>query len=581
MGPALASSALCALAFPPFGAWPLAFVAALPLLLGARRLADGAHGAGWLSVALGLYAGTVPLWLFEERWLVNVTLPGYPLLALYLALYAPLAVLLVAAITRRLGDRWFLLAAPLVWTGLEVLRGEWMLTGYAWFLAGHPLIEAPPLAAPGAVGGAYLVSFLTVAAGAAVVHGVSARARRVAGGMALGTVVLVWAVLAAAGLRSAAPDDVVRIAAIQTNVPQDNRAAWAPRQRIDDFLRFAELTRAAGAPGDAARPDVIVWPETMFPGLALNPEALERERAAGLTYRVQQPGGPDLRVPSMVFADELAALLDGVRVPMVVGAAAVENLRITSDETGAVTFAQDARYNAAFLLTPADPGAPIEDGRRHAGRYDKMRLTPFGEIIPVVWRWPAVSRAVLAVGARGMSFDLAMGGSTAPLSLERASGPPVRLAVPICFEASMSAQCRRLVYGEGGAAHVLVNISNDGWFAGFRGGREQHLLCARWRCVELGVPMVRAVNTGLSAWIDPRGRLLALGPDGVSTDAWVDGILRADVPFVSGERGTLFGRTGNVFGWSAVVGTAALLVAAVFRRRGAGVIEPGGPGGRY
>ena len=73
-----------------------------------------------------------------------------------------------------------------------------------------------------------------------------------------------------------------------------------------------------------------------------------------------------------------------------------------------------------------------------------------------------------------------------------------------------------------------------------------HLLCARWRCVELGLPMVRAVNTGLSAAIDPRGRVTVLGPSQVERPDRVDGVLLADVPMVMAGSNTIFSRAGFV-----------------------------------
>src|SRR5262249_19106398 len=151
------------------------------------------------------------------------------------------------------------------------------------------------------------------------------------------------------------------------------------------------------------------------------------------------------------------------------------------------------------------------------------------------------------VGAGGMSFDLAAGEHLTVFSLEltgtRVPGKPdpackyLTFVTPICFEATKSELCRRLVYEHGARrAALLINVSNDGWFGStqgwrllFTGGRQQHLQAARWRCVELGVPMIRAVNTGISAWIDRTGKVRQAGPDNRESLVNVDGILVASI----------------------------------------------------
>ena len=122
-------------------------------------------------------------------------------------------------------------------------------------------------------------------------------------------------------------------------------------------------------------------------------------------------------------------------------------------------------------------------------------------------------------------------------------------------------------------ADLIINGSNDGWFGDVRwspvssdAGREQHLLAARWRCIELGVPMVRAVNTGISAAVDSKGRVLS--PEvvaGLEHPTGTDGAFVVTVPL--GGPDTIFGRIGNVFGWSAMVVGWVLFAAAWTRAR--------------
>ena len=196
------------------------------------------------------------------------------------------------------------------------------------------------------------------------------------------------------------------------------------------------------------------------------------------------------------------------------------------------------------------------------GRYDKIVLTPFGEIMPWLSSVPALQQFLLNLGAAGMSFDLASGQTATVFEFSTADGQRVRAVTPICFEATVPWLNRRLVYGSGGPrrADLMVSPSNDGWFGRFAGGREFHLLFARWRCVELGVPMVRAVNTGVTCAIDPAGRVVrAFGPNDT------DGVLVVDVPVPDPSRETFYARHGDVAAWSSV-GLSGVLGAWVLLR---------------
>jgi apolipoprotein N-acyltransferase len=198
----------------------------------------------------------------------------------------------------------------------------------------------------------------------------------------------------------------------------------------------------------------------------------------------------------------------------------------------------------------------------------------------VAWRWPAVQQYLVNLGAAGMSFDLNIGQRETIFELARSEeadqGVPVRIVTPICFEATVPGLCRRLVYSKSSArplsrsADIIVNLSNDGWFGEVIGIREHHLQIARWRCVELGVPMVRCVNTGISCVIDPQGRIVDRINIG-GTDKLRDGVMTAKVTLPPREASTLYGRIGDIFGWSTMWLTAAgvlyMLVRAEIARR--------------
>ena len=452
-----------------------------------------------------------------------------------------------------------------------------VLTGYPWLLVGQPMIDVPALAAPAMVGGQYLVGLLVAVVAGAVADVLGPGSRRL--GPAVAGLGFCVAVVAGANVLVVQKQDggiQIDVGVVQTNVPQDNKIAWTVEQRLADWLRFEALTSQAAE----SRPDLIVWPETMFPGMGLDAQTLEAERSAGLEWaldRIPPEFEPDARrddegrwrVPTTVFADRLLRLQSQLGVPIVIGSIASRGTRFETDAEGRVAARFDARFNSVFLVR----GGAIEPAR-----YDKMKLTPFGEVIPYVSAWPWLERMAMAVGAHGMRFDLEAGSSPhlfeAPVGTD---GRVVRFATPICFEPTWTGQARGLVYrAHHRRADLLVNLTNDGWFGSFDAGRAQHLLAVRWRCLELGVPMVRAANTGISALIDSRGRVVSEGVQGGHTRT--DGVLLGRVTLPDqADPGTPYARIGNVVGFSVLGLTGALLGASVLvPRLGGGRSRRGG-----
>lgn len=553
----LGHALLMALAFPPLNVWPVALVAIWPLVYAGCHAGSRPLRAGLLTAI-----GTLPFWLFVHVWLLNVTEPGFPGLAAYMCLYPALCVWFLGvarAVDWRLPMS---VIVPVLWTGLEVIRVDIALTGYGFYLLGHPLVEVYALAAPASVLGAHVVGFLIAALAGCLADaaGWSGLPRRV-GGIGAGVVVALWGVLSIIGVRPIRAGETFeyRVAVVQTNVPQDNKISWGIAQKLKDFAKFAELTRQVSA--TKPRPDVIVWPETMFPGYSLNASGVQAERDAGLVFMVDDKAATDGRVQSTIFHDELLKLQGEVGAPMLVGAIATDGLSFASGEGGRVKPSWQARYNSAFVVSA---------GQVQLERYDKIDLTPFGEVIPYVWRWPSLQQKVLDLGAKGMGFDLSSGTSLRPLEIPLAHRDgdqrpqSVRVATPICFEVTRSGLCRRLVNGSGGPpADLVVNLSNDGWFSFFDGGREAHLLAARWRCIELGLPMVRSVNTGMSAIIDQRGRVQA---EIAGRATRVEGVITGTVAIERSPRRTLYRMIGET-PWIGLSIAALGMTGAMFWRR--------------
>lgn len=513
---------LMAAAFPPFGLRLAVFAAPLPLMWLAVR-APKINRAAWLACL-----GVLPLWLFEMSYVIPISSAGYLPMAVYLASTAWLFVAPVGLITRVWPRLPLAITLPVVWIAMEVLRGDVVLDGMPWFYLAHPLIDARYLALPARLFGAAGVSLLVacVAGGWFAAIFASGTGRKQREGFLAGLMALAWGLCAGwanRGMSSVGDGSSIRVAIVQTNLPQNNKTYWSFQQRLTFMDRLEELTKQAARGGTSGEePDLIVWPETMFPGLYLDVESLRAQEKAGLYQELPRNDGTTEKISVNVFASRLFELQKSIDIPIIVGAIGADEPKVVGVNGGATLRARN-RYNSAFV---------VDHGTVEPERFDKIALTPFGEYMPLIGRWPWLQNQLLSLGARGMAFDLASGTRFSPLTLDLGEGKPrVRFAAPICFEVTRAEHCRRLVFeGSERRANLLVNLTNDGWFTFFGAGREQHLQLARWRCLELGTPMARAANTGISALIDARGRVVTSGIDGNPGAADVDGVLLGVLP---------------------------------------------------
>ncbi len=526
-----------------------AFLALLPLLWVVK-------GRGSLAALfVGVWLGQVPLWVLQQWWVLEVSEFGFfPFVAL-MACYAPLFVLLARVARERVPGIAMPLVAAVLWAGIEFFRARLFLGGYAWGLSGDALIDAPALAAPARVGGAPFVAFLMMLVVAGAWRAVAGREeqppRRAAGTGCIVVGVVAWFLCCMTTLvPSNGGESAVSIAVVQTNVPQSNKIGWTITDEVRDFRRFTELTRRAAAADNnhKDRPSLIVWPETMMPGMTLEPAANAKLRDFGVFFRVPAGvlGKEETQLAATAFVDEVLSLQKELGVPMLIGEEGIEGLSIKDGPEGRIDFEQQSRFNSTYL---------VMDGAVQPSRYDKIHLTPFGEVMPVISRWDWLENKLLAVAAGGMRFDLAEGSRRTVFSIPapEVKAGSVRVVTPICFESTDSALCRSLVFDRSRRADVIVNLTNDGWFGESDLARRQHLRAARWRAFELITPVVRAANTGISAAIDDDGRVVKqVAPHG-------DGVLCAQVVIRPQAGLSFYARFGDWCGWCCLVGTVSLV----------------------
>lgn len=519
-------------------------------------------------IALGFAIPSLLAYAWLQRWLIGITVPGYLGLVVLMAAELALAMWLASRAARRttslvLGA----LIAGTILAALDFARGRVILSGYPWYTLGQPMLDVAGVPTLASWIGMHGVNTLLCLFGALLslvtlfperarwLHPQPKPNRHFVTGLLFTVSVAIAINLTRVFLSDPAPiTEGVPVGVVQTNVPQSNKQSSSLEEKIDQFGVAVALTRDVNDRAFASLgepPAFIAWPETMFPAAALNDDAVGVLRdAPAPSYAVAGP-----------MRDSLLMLQSSIGVPMLVGAMALENPRVVdAEEEGYVRLEHDGAFNSVFL---------VRDGDVDAVRYDKIHLTPFGEVMPLISRSDWLERQLLALGAPGMSFDLSAG--DAPTRFEIGE---LRVATPICFEATMPHICRKLVFeGAERKANLLLNVTNDGWFGRFESGRRDHLLLARWRAAELATPVVRAANTGISCFIDAKGRVYTRTVDGVlqpgrlgdpfsSAIAFNEAALFARV--APGTGTTLYARTGDVVGWAAflagcVLGAFALL----------------------
>ncbi len=517
LGAGLLHSGLMLLAFPSVSLWGFAFLAAIPLVW-----------LGWVSPrpfrhGLCVLIGALPFYAVHLSYIADITVAGFPPLLVFMAAWPGAFVWLLGMAHRRASRLPAWVLAPIVWVGLDALRGEVIGGGFEWYFVSHPLIESARFAAPAMIGGVYLVTLMVVA-----LSGIALEMRlcdRTGKKRAISAFVVLAALWSTASFTAGEfhSEQTLSVAVVQTNVPQDNKIGWTIEARRRDFAEFLGLTRETLT----GEPDLIIWPETMFPGFALDDAGSRVLDDAGLS------GFNGMR-------DELLAFQREIGIPMLVGATTAENLRVVDDDDR-FWFESDATYNSVYV---------IRDGGVREDRYDKIAPTPFGETLPYINSWPWLKRMILRIGlgASGMDFGLEAGDGPRTLTLDL-GGDRLEIAAPVCFESSMSRVVRRLANaGEG--TNLMVVMTNDGWFASSDRGRRVHLMLARWRCLELGLPMVRSANTGISAAISHRGRI------GSVLSPQEPGVLV--LALEAGRARTLYRVIGNTVAWICLAGLGVL-----------------------
>ena len=496
----LVAGVLFGLSYFPLPLLPLNLAAFLPLLHGleTRREAT-AHERLVAGLVFGTAAGLVAFHfmysMLEQSWLAALLYLGMSLL---FGLRISLSVVLAGWLRRRTGLSWGLLL-PLAWLPLEWAQtwGDLRMTGehVAHSVAGYPfLVQFADLVGPYGVGAAFLATNGLLYEALFVV-GPSRRRARVAvaclTAAVLGYDLLAWN-------RPAPPGRTLRVALVQPDVPL--AVKHAPGTVAEQWTVLAELTRQAAE----HHPSLIVWPESARP----------------------LPLVHDVARPETRTMPEVQFLARDIGVPMIVG---TEYTRLRADGRES--------YNAALAVDAA--------GRLLEAWAAKVYLVPFVEATPF--------RALLGplVQGRGGEWQW-LAGTFDPGprdALIEVAG--ARVGVLVCYEQLFFDLARAL---RNAGAELQVVITNDAWFG--RSLFQPYLANAlRLRAIESRSAFVRVANTGISGFVDSRGRYHR------RTRLFEKAVETWDVPLAGPP--TVYDRTGDVVAWVAIAGLAFAIVVAM------------------
>lgn len=442
-----AVSALC-IVTPSFREtlWPLTWVALVPLFIALR------HTSAKRGFLLGWWLEALVTWM-AFYWLVDTMVRfGYIPVPLSLTFFAIIGIGIGIRIgfftwwlrvtSADAGPWWYrLLLPPCTYVMLDYLYPR----VFPWAL-GSTQLGAPFVTQIADLTGVYGITFLLVAVSVTVTAFLPGQsplpaASRWRMGFTVGLLLLcaigygIWRPQQVRQAMQQAPD--FRLALIQPNIGIDEKGTQDRRDA--HFILQAEMSQATAA----EQPDLIIWPETMYP------------------YAVPTQANR-LALPSLKVSPNTHWLIGALVYNL-------EGKRVQ-------------RFNSALLVGP-DAGI-VE-------RYDKRQLLAFGEYIPFQRYFPFLRSISPTIG------DLTPGtGGLVTLPSGVAIGPL------ICYEDILPALGREAV--QQGAA-VLVNLTNNAWF-GLSRAPYQHRLLAAFRAIENRVYLVRVTNTGLTSIIDPLGR---------------------------------------------------------------------------
>jgi apolipoprotein N-acyltransferase len=399
----------------------------------------------------------------------------------------------LTALACRLGGAQAILVSPVLWVGCEIFR-KYPWGGFPWCQFGYSQVGVLPVLQLASITGIYGISLLLVLVNAAMAYGLTLPGWKRTLAASLPVAVLLGLVLSygVRELSESLPEATFPVAAVQGRILQENK--WDPAYASQIYKDHLGLSVRAAQQG--AR--LVVWPESAIP------------------FRFDE--APQLAEHMKRFARQHDIYL-----------------LFGSDDYETVETAEGGGYrafNGAKMITPTGDLSL---------RYHKNILVPFGEYVPnkdLFFFAEALTEGV---------SDFSPGEEVVVANVGQGS-----LGVFICYEAIYGELIREFVLG---GAELLVNVTNDAWF-GRSSAPHQHFLMVTARAAETRRYVVRAANTGISAIVDPYGRVLK------KSDLFVQDVVSGKISFRKEQ--TPFVRFGNLIGRASAAVTLFFALFAAF-----------------
>ena len=477
--------------------------------------------------------GTI-FFFVQLSWLRHVTYIAWILLSLYCSVYFLLFAVCARYVVLKL--KWPLtLAAPCLWAALEFVR-SFFLSGFPWFFIGHTQYQWLPVIQIADITGVYGISFIIVMVNAGIADLIlscpglknlfaTERYRPCLFPNRKLTFTCVVCILPLVTLiatlfygfyrlKNYVPIDGPTVCLVQGNIPQDIKFESTEEDQMNILKKYFDLSKSA-----KDKPiDLLVWPETMMPGI-LNID-------------------PDLTGRKIDILSQHTA----VQLPQDLGA----NLLIGGIALN-LAGEQQIYFNSAYYYNRL--GSLV-------GRYDKIHLVPFGEFTPLKDYFPFLA------GLVPYEIGLSHGKNRTLFPLDTAANGRITFGVSICYEDTVPSLMRRF-RKEG--AEFMLNITNDGWFRN-SAELDQHLAIMVFRAVENRITLARAANTGISAFVAPNGTIYDMLVDSQGKYREISGTLTNHVRLAT-KGISIYTRCGDWFGILCAIASGAILLAAIYNLR--------------
>jgi len=506
------SALIVTASFPPFDLGILAWLGLAPLLFALRR--KGPLAAAGLGFMFGWFFGIGAFcWAksVSEISLLNFIVWLVPF-SLYFAVFG----LLYKLISKTIGS-WILVGAPALWVMMEYARSNLFFLAWPWNLLGHSQYHYLPVIQIAGITGVYGISFLIVMTNQILSqvpdlfisegtvkysmntdseHGINWTAQVLALVLAVGlTFSYGWHVLA-----QPESDKHLRVGLVQGNVLTRNKMSIADQAK--HLKVYYRLTM------DMAKenPDLIVWPDSSLPAPI---------------------------VSSRLVRYTVGKLAHDTGAYVLAGGAGQEKLV-------PIKVGYQPYSNSEFLISPSG---------RIEGQYNKMRLLPFNEYLPlqdkITWpRWITTLKESYLPGEEYTLFKVS--GAT--------------FGTPICWENMFSDFFRRFVKK---GANFMVSTTNEGFF-GPTAFPHQTLAMNIFRAVENRVAIARITPTGVSCFISPDGKIVEKIQDTNGEDLFVSGFIVRDVPL--SNKTTFYTVYGDIFAYISIGVTALIILATLWEK---------------